>query len=72
MAGETMIYLQLNGGNVACAHGTGSLPKGGLTMTLVSTLQLKKDDKVSLVITGGSVTAFYSSTHFTSWLLEEE
>ncbi len=71
-AGETILFLQLNGENVACGHGAGAIKTGGLTMALHSTLQLRKDDKVSLVLAVGSITSYYSSTSFVGWLVEEE
>lgn len=71
-AGETMIYLQVNEEHVASGHGAGSIAEGGFTMSLHSTLRLKKDDNVPLVLTVGSFNSYYSSTQFTGWLVEEE
>jgi len=46
--------------------------RGGLAMTLHSTLKLQADDKISLVLTEGIVHDFYESySHFVGWLLEE-
>ena len=67
---STFLYLQLNGNNVGVAHATDI--RGGLAMTLHSTLKLQACDKISLVLTEGIVHDFYESYyHFVGWLLEE-
>lgn len=69
---ETMIYLQRNGKSIAFGYASGNVFKGGLTMALVSTLKLEKGDRVSLVLTIGSLPALSFSTNFIGFLVEED
>lgn len=69
--GETSVSQQLNDKAVATSHGTRPV-EGGITMTLHSTLKLKKGDKISLVLTDGKITCFSPFTNFVGWLMEEE
>ena len=70
-AGNTFLYLQLNGNNTAVAAAT-EIIGGLLAMTLHSTLKLQAGDKISLVLTQGIVHDFFNSySNFVGWLLEE-
>ena len=68
------VYLRLNSNKVGLAEAASSSSILYDSMSLHSTLQLEKGDKIDLWITGS--TSLYDDnshrTHFTGWLIEED
>lgn len=68
------VYLRLNSNNIGLAEATSSGIDLYESMSLHSTLQLKKGDQIDLWISGQ--TYLFEDerrrTHFTGWLIEED
>ena len=70
-AGDTLLFLRVNGVGTAMAHATGI--HGSVTMSLHATAQLKVGDEISLALTAGNVMDGdgYQVSNFVGFLLEE-
>jgi C1q-related factor len=70
-ANQLRVHLYHNSNYITVAYG--AAVSGHLAMTLSSTLSLKSDDQVSLLLFAGQLhDAFYNHTNFNGLLLQEE